>query len=230
MIRYKLLIVDDEEDALEFLSYNLRKLDEFEIFTATNGKDAIKIATEIVPHLILLDIMMPESDGITTCEELRKIKSLEKTLIAFLTSRNEDYSQIAGFEAGGDDYIAKPIRPKVLYSRIKALLKRFDHISAEQTFENGMLKKGNILINKEKYVVVINDKELFLPRKEFELLLLLISKPEKVFTREQIFHSVWGNNITVNDRTIDVHIRKLREKIGDDHIKTIKGVGYRFVE
>ena len=226
---FKILLVDDEKDILEFLSYNL-KSEGFKTYTASNGRDAVRISGEIKPHLVLLDVMMPEMDGIAACEEIRKNKELENTLIAFLTARGEDYSQIAGFEAGGDDYITKPIKPKVLVSRIKALLKRRS-IKIEDT-DTGSVNKivsGDLVIDKERYLVNKRGKDISLPRKEFELLSLLISKPEKVFTREEIFDRVWGENIIVGDRTIDVHIRKLREKIGDRNIKTVKGIGYKYV-
>lgn len=223
---YKILIVDDEEDILEFLSYNLKK-EGFVIFTASNGKQALQIADREVPQLILLDVMMPEMDGIETCEELRKNPKLNKTVIAFLTARAEDYSQIAGFEAGADDYITKPIKPKVLVSRIGALLKRYDATSELLSSSDA---SRSVFIDKERYLVKIDNRELVLPKKEFELLALLASKPERVFTRDDIYNQVWGDNIIVGDRTIDVHIRKLREKIGEDHIKTIKGVGYKFMD
>jgi two-component system, OmpR family, alkaline phosphatase synthesis response regulator PhoP len=225
-----ILIVDDELDILEFLSYNLKK-EEFNVHTAQNGKDAISIAQKIKPNLILLDVMMPEMDGIETCEEIRKHDSLSTTVIAFLTARGEDYSQIAGFEAGADDYITKPIKPKVLVSRIKALLKRQPTVEVNKkvTGKDQILKVGELTIDREKYIVLKNDQELKLPKKEFELLLLFASKPEKVFTRDEIFSKVWGDNIIVGDRTIDVHVRKLREKIGEDHIATIKGVGYKYI-
>ncbi len=226
---FKILLVDDEPDILEFLSYNINK-EGFEVHTASNGKEAIEIAKNITPHLILLDVMMPEMDGIETCEIMRQDKKLQNTIIAFLTARGEDYSQIAGFDAGGDDYIAKPVKPKVLISRIKALLKRFKTNHVQDTQDNLIIKQSNLVIDKEKYLVIKDDKELFLPKKEFELLVLLISKPDRVFTRDEIFSSVWGDNIIVGDRTIDVHIRKLREKIGEEHIKTIKGVGYKYVD
>jgi two-component system alkaline phosphatase synthesis response regulator PhoP len=224
---YRILLVDDEEDILEFLGYNLRK-NGYTIYTATNGRQAVKIANDVEPHLILLDVMMPEMDGIETCEELRRNKKLKNTVIAFLTARSEDYSQIAGFDAGADDYISKPIKPKVLISRIKALLKRFGPI--DETNTHNSISTEGLHIDKERYLVVLNNEELALPKKEFELLALLVSKPEKVFTREEIYNSVWGDNIIVGDRTIDVHIRKLREKIGDNHIRTLKGVGYKFIE
>jgi two-component system alkaline phosphatase synthesis response regulator PhoP len=225
---YKILLVDDEKDILEFIGYNLKK-EGFQLFTSKNGKEAVKTALEIKPHLILLDVMMPDMDGIETCEELRKYPELAQTIIAFLTARGEDYSQIAGFEAGGDDYITKPIKPKVLISRIKALLKRYSNSNSpiSELPKSGKSSTG-LQIDKERFVVVNKGQELFLPKKEFELLALLISKPGKVFTREEIFHKVWGDNIVVGDRTIDVHIRKLREKIGNDSIKTIKGVGYKY--
>lgn len=227
---FKILLVDDEPDILEFLSYNINK-EGFEVHTASNGKEAIDKAKKINPHLILLDVMMPEMDGIETCDLLRQDKNLQNTIIAFLTARGEDYSQIAGFDAGGDDYITKPVKPKVLVSRIKALLKRFKSIDhSDNKEESSIIKQSNLVIDRERYVVFKDDNELVLPKKEFELLVLLISKPDRVFTRDEIFSSVWGDNIIVGDRTIDVHIRKLREKIGDEHIKTIKGVGYKFVD
>jgi two-component system, OmpR family, alkaline phosphatase synthesis response regulator PhoP len=226
---FKILLVDDEPDIIEFLGYNLRK-EGFDVYTAENGRNAIKIGKKIVPHLILLDVMMPEIDGIETCEELRKIEKLNDTIIAFLTARGEDYSQIAGFEAGADDYLTKPIKPKVLISRVKALLKRYQGSSAkENEVEKNVLKVGKLKIDREKYVVYNDGIKLNLPRKEFELLVLLVSKPEKVFTRDEIYHKVWGDDIVVGDRTIDVHIRKLREKVGEGNIKTIKGVGYTYI-
>lgn len=225
---FRILLVDDEPDVLEFIGYNLKK-EEFNIFTAINGKDAIRLAQEVKPHLILLDVMMPEMDGIETCQEIRKIKTLENVLIAFLTARGEDYSQIAGFEAGGDDYITKPIKPKVLVSRIKAMLKRSINDLPETSIDFSPTK-GKIIVDKDRFLIVKDKKEIVLPKKEFELLTLLYSRPQKVFTRDEIFSIIWGDDIIVGDRTIDVHIRKLREKIGDDHIITIKGVGYKFVE
>ena len=225
----KILLVDDEPDILEFMIYNIQK-EGYEVFTAQNGKEAIEKAKEVNPHLIILDVMMPEMDGIETCEILRQDKKLQNTIIAFLTARGEDYSQIAGFDAGADDYITKPVKPKVLISRIKALLKRYKAVDEDEKDEDLIIKQSNLVIDKERYVVMKDSEELILPKKEFELLLLLISKPGKVFTRDVIFSAVWGDDIIVGDRTIDVHIRKLREKIGDDHIKTIKGVGYKFVD
>lgn len=227
---YRVLLVDDERDIIEFLSYNLQQ-EGFKTYTAYNGREAVKIAREIQPHIILMDVMMPDMDGIEACEEIRSIKALEHTLVAFLTARGEDYSQIAGFEAGGDDYITKPIKPKVLVSRLKALLKRSNAGKKDSDPENnGKFGFGDLMIDKERYVVIKKGKDIVLPRKEFELLSLLISKPEKVFTREEIFDRVWGENIVVGDRTIDVHIRKLREKIGEKYIKTVKGIGYKYVQ
>lgn len=218
-----ILIVDDEEDILEFLEYNLKKED-FDVYTASSGRKAINIAEKVNPDLIILDVMMPDLDGIETCKELRDIPSLKNTLIAFLTARNEDYSQIAGFDAGADDYINKPIKPRVLVSRIKAILRRNNPLIQNQVFET----ESGLKIDKNKYVIELDGKEITLPKKEFELLALLASKPGHVFTRDNILSSVWGAQVVVGDRTIDVHIRKLREKIGDKAIKTVKGVGYKF--
>jgi two-component system alkaline phosphatase synthesis response regulator PhoP len=198
------------------------------VFTANDGLSGVQIALEKKPHLILLDVMMPKMDGIATCEEIRRHEELKPCIVAFLTARGEDYSQIAGFDAGGDDYITKPIRPKVLMSRIKALLKRFEQCSAITM--DTILSHGSLIIDRERYIVALEGQEMTLPKKEFELLTLLYSKPQKVFSREEIFSTVWGNDIVVGERTIDVHIRKLREKIGDKYIKTIKGVGYKFVD
>ncbi len=224
---YKILVVDDEEDIVEFVSYNLRR-EGFNVNVARNGREAINTAVSFHPHLILLDIMMPEMDGIETCEEIRTIPSLSDTLIAFLTARSEDYTQIAGFSAGADDFISKPVRPKVLTSRIKALLKRCrtEHSAIPDTANE--FQNGNLVIDKEKHLVIVEGQEIDLPRKEFNLLSLLTSKPSRVFTREEIFDHIWGSDVYVNDRTIDVYIRKLREKIGLNKIKTIKGVGYKF--
>ncbi|MCF8364850.1 MAG: response regulator transcription factor [Bacteroidales bacterium] len=219
---HKILLVDDEKDILEFLGYNLKK-EGYTVVTARNGKDAIKIAKEENPHLIILDVMMPKLDGIETCGEIRSIPELSNTIIVFLTARGEDYSQIAGFDAGADDYITKPVKPKVLISRIKALLRRYQ-VPEEKSEE---IKFKDIIIDRERYLIIKGDQEISLPKKEFELLMLLASKPNKVFTREEIFSRVWGNDVIVGDRTIDVHVRKIREKVGLDSIKTIKGVGYK---
>lgn len=220
----KILLVDDEPDILEFLKYNLTK-EGYTVNTALNGRDAIDIAQVFKPHLIILDVMMPEMDGVETCKELRLLDSLKNTVIIFLTARSEDYSQIAGFDAGADDYITKPIKPKVLSSKIKALLRRFN---MQNTEIDSIIKVGDFTIDKEKYLIFKNGKEIVLPKKEFELFVLLSSKPNKVFTRDEIFANIWGNNVVVGDRTIDVHIRKVREKVGEDAIATLKGVGYKF--
>ncbi|PLX04456.1 MAG: DNA-binding response regulator [Marinilabiliales bacterium] len=219
--KFKLLLVDDEEDILEFLGYNLKR-EGFQVITANNGKEGIEKAKKELPHLIVMDVMMPEMDGITAVEEIRKNKSLDETLIVFLTARSEDYSQIAGFEAGADDYISKPIKPKVLISRVNALLRR-----SLKKDSGKIIKIGNLIINQEKFEVLLNNEKIVLPKKEFKLLKLLASSPSKVFTREEIFVKVWGDDVIVGDRTIDVHVRKIREKIGDDYIKTIKGIGYK---
>jgi two-component system alkaline phosphatase synthesis response regulator PhoP len=221
--REKILLVDDEPDIIDLISYNLEK-EGYEIKSASNGRDAIDIAKTFVPDLILLDVMMPEMDGIETCVELRENEELNGSIIAFLTARGEDYSQIAGFEAGADDYIPKPIKPRVLISRIQALLRRKGQSSDAPVQE----EIGGIVIDKDKYLVIFKGNELNLPKKEFELLALLMSKPGRVFTREIILNTIWGNDVVVGDRTIDVHIRKLREKIGNKIIKTVKGVGYKF--
>lgn len=218
----KILLVDDEPDILEIVGYNLSQ-EGYKIFTARNGKEAISIAKNEIPNLIILDVMMPEMDGIETCEAIRKISELQNTIITFLTARSEDYSQLAGFDAGADDYIAKPIKPKVLVSKVKALLRRLK----EKEEKGDILNVHGIEINREEYKIVKEGSEIVLPRKEFELFYLLASKPGKVFTREEILDKVWGNEVIVGGRTIDVHIRKLREKIGDDFFKTIKGVGYK---
>ena len=220
----KILLVDDEPDILEIVGYNLKN-EGYQVYTANNGLEALKSAKKITPNLILLDIMMPEMDGIETCEKIRAIKSLENTLIAFLTARNEDYSQVAGFDAGADDYITKPIKPKVLIGKVKSLLRR---LKAESQ-EDSSVKIGDITINRDEYLIFKGDKKIFLPRKEFELFSLLTSKPGKVFKRDTILNRVWGNEVVVGGRTIDVHIRKLREKLGETHFKTVKGVGYKFV-
>lgn len=221
----RILLVDDEPDILEFVGYNLKK-EGFDVKTASNGEDAIVLALAFKPNLILLDVMMPGLDGIETCERIRSIADIKNTLIAFLTARGEDYSQVAGFEAGADDYISKPIKPKILVSRIKALLRRTHTEETDQ--EQGILSFKDIEINLERYQVKLNGEKIPMPRKEFEMLRLLASKPGKVFTRDEILERVWGKDVVVGDRTIDVHVRKVREKIGNDFIHTIKGVGYKF--
>ncbi|MFY8096589.1 MAG: response regulator transcription factor [Flavobacterium sp.] len=220
----KILLVDDEPDILEIVGYNLAQAG-YQISTATNGKEAVKQAIKIKPHLIIMDVMMPEMDGMEACEQIREIPDLKDVIITFLTARNEDYSQVAGFEVGADDYIAKPIKPKLLVSKVKGLLRR---LKEEDTVaESTSIQVGNLQINREEYKVIKDDQTIILPRKEFELLYLLASKPGKVFTRSEILDKVWGNEVIVGGRTIDVHIRKLREKIDDDIFKTIKGVGYK---
>ncbi|WP_055442694.1 response regulator transcription factor [Lacinutrix himadriensis] len=221
----KILLVDDEPDILEIVGYNLTT-EGYQVITAENGLQAVKKAKKEKPQLIILDVMMPEMDGIEACEQIRKIDSLNNTIITFLTARGEDYSQVAGFDAGADDYITKPIKPKVLVSKVKALLRRFKEVDGNEN----ILKIGSLVINREEYKIELKGKEIILPRKEFELLSLLASKPGKVFKREDILDKVWGNEVVVGGRTIDVHIRKLREKIGDDYFKTVKGVGYKFVD
>lgn len=220
----KILLVDDEQDILEFLSYNLKK-EGYEVYTATNGKEAIEIAKKETPDLVILDVMMPDMDGMETCQRIREIPKLKDVMIAFLTARNEDYSQIAGFDVGADDYINKPIKPRVLISRIKALLKRSGSVSTQS---NENINVAGLEIDRERYLILRNGEEINLPKKEFELLALLASKPGKVFTRETILDKVWGGEVVVGDRTIDVHIRKLREKLGEELIKTVKGIGYKF--
>jgi len=220
----RILLVDDEPDILEIVGYNLSSQG-YQVFTAKNGKEAISQAEKHLPHLIILDVMMPVMDGVEACEKLREISKLSETVITFLTARGEDYSQVAGFEAGADDYITKPIKPKLLVSKVKALLRRFK--TSEGNSENITL--GNLIINREEYKIIKEDVVINLPRKEFELLALLASKPGKVFKREDILNHVWGNDVVVGGRTIDVHIRKLREKIGDESFQTVKGVGYKFV-
>ena len=218
----KILLVDDEPDILEIISYSLKNAG-YNIYTATNGIEAIEQASKIEPHLIILDLMMPEMDGIEACEVIRKTEKIKNTLITFLSARGEDYSQIAGFNAGADDYLTKPIKPKILLSKVKSLLRRIsiDH--------DEIIELEDLIIDRSSYKVSLSGNELNLPRKEFELLYLLASRPGKVFKREYILESVWGKDVVVGDRTIDVHIRKLREKIGNTFFKTVKGVGYKFV-
>lgn len=220
----KILLVDDEPDILEIVGYNLSN-EGYRVITGSNGLEAVKLGKKHKPHLVILDVMMPEMDGIEACELLRQNPDLSDTIITFFTARGEDYSQVAGFDAGADDYITKPIKPKVLISKVKALLRRLK----DKEESSDIIKVGNIIINREEYKIVKGKEELVLPRKEFELLSLLASKPGKVFKREDILDRVWGNEVVVGGRTIDVHIRKLREKIGDESFKTIKGVGYKFV-
>ncbi|MEY3236849.1 MAG: hypothetical protein RI883_950 [Bacteroidota bacterium] len=218
-----ILVIDDEEDIRELLSYNLKK-EGYDVYSAENGEKGLALMLANKPDLIILDVMMPGMDGIEVCEAIRRTEGFQKTLICFLTARNEDYSQIAGLDAGADDYVAKPVKPKVLISRINALLRRKGMI----TLSNDDVK--DLVINREKYIVEKNGTVIHFPRKEFELLALLASKPDYVFEREIILDKVWGSDIVVGDRTIDVHVRKLREKIGDHYIKTVKGIGYKFVE
>ncbi|QDO93520.1 response regulator transcription factor [Formosa sediminum] len=221
----KILLVDDEPDILEIVGYNLSS-EGYEVITAENGAEAVKKAKKERPQLIIMDVMMPEMDGIEACEQIRNIPELKETIITFLTARGEDYSQVAGFDAGADDYITKPVKPKVLISKVKALLRRLK----EETVNESIVKIGSLTINRDEYKIVLDNEEIVLPRKEFELLSLLASKPGKVFKREEILDKVWGNEVVVGGRTIDVHIRKLREKIGDKSFKTVKGVGYKFVD
>lgn len=222
----KILVVDDEPDILEFLEYNLNK-EGYQVFTASNGEEGLELAEKEKPDLIILDIMMPKMDGVEVCRTLRSKPMFDKTLIAFLTAREEDYSQIAALDVCGDDYITKPIRPRVFMSRVKALLRRSDR-SEEQEVNGETVAIGDLIIDREKVTVQKGDEIIELAKKEFELISLLISKPGKVFSREEIFNKVWGTDVIVGNRTIDVHIRKLREKIGDHYIKTIKGIGYKF--
>ncbi|MBS1581747.1 MAG: response regulator transcription factor [Bacteroidetes bacterium] len=223
ILTQKVLLVDDEVDILELLRYNLER-EGFKVTTATNGRDALKLAKSEKPDLIVLDIMMPGMDGVEVCNQLRAMPEFKHTLIAFLTARTEDYSQIAGFEAGADDYISKPVRPKVFVTKVKALLKR----SRTEKSEEKTLEANGVRIDLEKVLVHNGKEDLQLPKKEFELLALLMSKPGKVFKRDEIYAHIWGNDLFVGDRTIDVHIRKLREKIGEDRIGTVKGIGYKF--
>ena len=220
--KFKILVVDDEPDIIEILQFNLEN-EGYQVFSAVNGKEALKLAEMHIPHLIILDLMMPVMDGIETCERLRMDKKFNNSLIMFLSARGEDYSQVAAFEAGADDYVTKPIKPRILNSKAKALLRRF------KTDFGQILSFENLVIDSEKYIVKVNNNSINLPRKEFELLFLLASKPGKVFKRDKIMESVWGTDIIVGDRTIDVHIRKLREKLGENLFRTIKGVGYQFI-
>jgi len=221
---YKILLVDDDEDIIEFLSYNLQK-EGFQVSAAYNGKQAIKKAKEEIPHLIIMDVMMPEMDGITAVAEIRKMTELDDTLIIFLTARAEDYSQIAGLEAGADDYVSKPIKPKVLISKLIALLRR-----SVKKQESDIIRVNDLVIDQEQFLVFKGKQQITLPKKEFKLLKLLAGSPNKVFTREEIFSKVWGDDVIVGDRTIDVHVRKVREKTGVDYIRTVKGIGYKLEE
>lgn len=221
---HTILLVDDEPDILTFLSYNLKK-EGYDVIVANNGQEALQLAKKVIPHLIVLDIMMPEMDGIETCRQMKEIPELNNTIITFLTARNEEYTQITGLDVGADDFITKPIKPRVFISRIKALLRRYRETAP---VISGTVNLGAVKIDTEKHMVYKNNKEIELPRKEFSLLLLLSSKPGKVFKREVILDTVWGDDVVVGDRTIDVHIRKLREKLGEEYIKTVKGVGYKF--
>ncbi len=219
----KVLLVDDEADIIELLKYNLEK-EGYQVSTALNGRDALKAARAVRPDLIVLDIMMPGMDGVEVCNQLRQMPEFKHTLITFLTARSEDYSQIAGFEAGADDYITKPVRPKVFVTKVKALLKR----SGQDRPAGQVLEANGVKVDLERVSVQVEGNDMQLPKKEFELLVLLMSKPGKVFKREEIYSQIWGNELYVGERTIDVHIRKLREKIGDDRIRTVKGIGYTF--
>jgi len=225
MEQYKILLVDDEPDILEFLGYNLRN-EGYEVYTTNNGKDGLAKAREVLPHLVVLDVMMPEMDGIETCKEIRQVPSLKNSIIIFLTARGEDYSQIAGFDAGADDFVTKPFKPRVLVSRIKALLRRYKEEPLKEASQSIVLNE--FTIDREKYTVIKDGKEFDLARKEFELLSLLASRPNRVFSREEILTAIWGDDVIVGDRTIDVHVRKIREKLSTPNIKTIKGVGYKY--
>ena len=221
------LLVDDENDILEFLSYNLKN-EGFQVLTCNDGKTALSLLDDFMPNLIVLDVMMPGMDGIETCEQIRLNPKYNNILITFLTARSEDYSQVAGLEAGADDYINKPIKPKVLVSRVKALLRRKGSDVIQSDNDKGLIEISDLKIDRESYQVTLDYDNIFLPRKEFEILYLLASKPGKVFNREEIFDKVWGDDVVVGGRTIDVHVRKLRRKLGRDYIVTVKGVGYKF--
>jgi two-component system alkaline phosphatase synthesis response regulator PhoP len=222
---HTILLIDDDPDILDFLSYNLKK-EGYKVYTASNGEEGVKLTQQLSPSLLLLDVMMPIMDGIETCQIIRKDLNITQPIIAFLTSRAEDYSQIAGFEAGADDYITKPVRPRLLISKVESLLRRLTNTEQNNTIN----PNSRIKIDRERFLIELDNTKMILPKKEFELLELLASKPGKVFNREQILSNVWGNETIVGERTIDVHIRKLREKLGDDYIRTIKGVGYTFVD
>ena len=219
----KILLVDDEPDIIEIIKFNLEKKG-YQIYTASDGVEAIKISEKIIPHLIIMDVMMPKMDGIEACEQLRKDKRFLNTIIMFLSARGEDFSYVAAFEAGADDYVTKPIKPKVLVSKVKALLRRFK----EDHKKDNILDFGDLIIDRDEYKIIRQEEEIFLPRKEFELIYLLASKINKVCKREEIMENIWGSGVVVGDRTIDVHVRKLREKIGNNYLKTVKGIGYKF--
>tara|TARA_B110000444_G_scaffold141294_1_gene132528 strand:- start:248 stop:946 length:699 start_codon:yes stop_codon:yes gene_type:complete len=223
----RILLVDDENDILEFLSYNLKN-EGFEVLTCNDGQAALNIIDDFMPHLIVLDVMMPGMDGIETCEQIRLNPKFNNILITFLTARSEDYSQVAGLEAGADDYINKPIKPKVLVSRVKALLRRKGSEVIKIDNNQGLIEISDLKIDRESYQVTLDHDDILLPRKEFEILYLLASRPGKVFNREEIFDKIWGDDVVVGGRTIDVHIRKLRKKLGRDYIVTVKGIGYKF--
>ncbi|QIL41976.1 MULTISPECIES: response regulator transcription factor [Pedobacter] len=220
----KILIVDDEPDILELIEYNLKK-EGYQVFTATNGQEGITVAKKVHPDLIILDIMMPKMDGIEACRLMRAIPEFKNTFMVFLTARSEEYSEIAGFNVGADDYIAKPIKPRALVSRINAILRR--NAGTEEVSEN-KLEIGDLVIDREAYLVFQGGNKVVLAKKEFELLYLLASKPGKVYTRESILKNIWEDSVVVTNRTIDVHIRKLREKLGETYVSTVKGVGYKF--
>ncbi len=222
--KHTILLVDDEPDILDFIGYNLRK-EGYTVYTAADGFEALAQAEKYRPQLIILDVMMPGMDGIETCGRLKEMPEMAHAIIAFLTARSEDYSQLAGFGAGADDYISKPIKPSLLISRVKALLRRYQPEGQVESMD----QKEGIRIDRERYVVWRDNEQITLPRKEFELMCLLVSKPNKVFTRDEIYSDVWGHDVVVGERTIDVHLRKLREKIGSDYFKTVKGVGYKFI-
>ena len=224
MNQKKILLIDDEQDILEILSYNLEK-EGYEVYTASNGNEGIEKAQQIIPDLILLDVMMPEKDGIETCQDLRKIKNLQKTLIVFLSARSEEFSQLAGFDAGANDYIVKIIKPKVLISKVNALLQ----LTTQVAEQSKLIELGDLVIDKDNFKVTKNGEHFLLPKKEFDLLYLLATNTQKVFKREEILDKVWGNDVIVGERTIDVHIRRLREKLGDNSIQTLKGIGYKLV-
>ncbi len=224
MNRKKILLIDDEQDILDIISYNLEK-EGYQVFTASNGNEGIDKAKEILPDLILLDVMMPEKDGIETCQDLRKIKELQKTLIVFLSARSEEFSQLAGYQAGANDYIVKLIKPKVLVSKVAALLQ----LGAQSQENSNYIEIGDLIIDKDNFKVSKGKEEFLLPKKEFDLLYLLASNTDKVFKREEILEKVWGNDVIVGERTIDVHIRRLREKLGINTIQTLKGIGYKLV-